>query len=872
MKNLTPAMRQYLEIKEKHKDAILFYRMGDFYEMFFEDAVTASGVLEITLTSRNKGKEDSVPLCGIPYHAASPYIAKLIEKGFKVAICEQIEDPRQAKGIVKRAVVRVVTPGLVLDAENLTAKENNFLAAFSVMGNLAGLAFLDISTGEFRVAESGDPEFLLNEIFSRDFKELLVGEAFKKTRLFKTFSSKSFSCLVNELSAEYFDKDKGAACLRAQFSEDVFHAMDLNAHPAAVSAAGAVLRYVKETQKENLEHIPCIQWHETDKHLIIDDTARRNLELFITLRDNKTEGSLLNVIDETVTSMGGRRLRWWLRYPLFDPGRIKDRLAAVGEIKDLHLLRENLRKSLKDISDLQRLGSRISMGVANARDLAALKTSFQIIPFVREGISDLRTHLLSSIFTGLDEMPDMISLIEKSIADDPPLALRDGGMIREGYDAELDKIISLSRDGKKWISDLEERERRKTGISSLRVGFNSIFGYYIEVTKTNTHLVPEDYVRKQTLVNAERYINQELKEYEHTVLNAEHRRKEREYDLFIEVRNTVSREIGRILRSADLLADLDTVVSLAEIAERYGYCCPLVDGEDIIEIRDGRHPVVERMTLSEGFVPNDADLDCNGRRMLILTGPNMAGKSTYIRQVALIVLLAQMGSFVPASSARIGVVDRIFTRVGAADSLASGESTFMVEMNEVASILKSATKKSLILLDEVGRGTSTFDGLSIAWAVAEYIHDAEHLKARTLFATHYHQLTDLSLTKEGVKNLNIAVKEWGDRIIFLRRILEGGTSRSYGIQVAGLAGVPEEVILRAREILENLERGELDEIGMPRLARRWKSLETGRSEQLSLFMDDEARIIREMKDMDIQKMTPLDALTLLNDWKEKLKR
>jgi DNA mismatch repair protein MutS len=629
---------------------------------------------------------------------------------------------------------------------------------------------------------------------------------------------------------------------------------------------------VKETQKENLEHIPCIQWHDTDKHLIIDDTARRNLELFITLRDNKTEGSLLNVIDETVTSMGGRRLRWWLRYPLFDPGRIKDRLAAVGEIKDLHLLRENLRKSLKDISDLQRLGSRISMGVANARDLAALKTSFQIIPFVREGISDLRTHLLSSIFTGLDEMPDMISLIEKSIADDPPLALRDGGMIREGYDAELDEIISLSRDGKKWISDLEERQRIKTGISSLRVGFNSIFGYYIEVTKTNTHLVPEDYVRKQTLVNAERYINQELKEYEHTVLNAEHRRKEREYDLFIEVRNTVSREIGRILRSADLLADLDTVVSLAEIAERYGYCCPLVDGEDIIEIRDGRHPVVERMTLSEGFVPNDADLDCNGRRMLILTGPNMAGKSTYIRQVALIVLLAQMGSFVPASSARIGVVDRIFTRVGAADSLASGESTFMVEMNEVASILKSATKKSLILLDEVGRGTSTFDGLSIAWAVAEYIHDAEHLKARTLFATHYRQLTDLSLTKEGVKNLNIAVKEWGDRIIFLRRILEGGTSRSYGIQVAGLAGVPEEVILRAREILENLERGELDEIGMPRLARRWKSLETGRSEQLSLFMDDEARIIREMKDMDIQKMTPLDALTLLNDWKEKLKR
>jgi DNA mismatch repair protein MutS len=872
MTNLTPAMRQYLEIKEKHRDAILFYRMGDFYEMFFEDAVTASRVLEITLTSRNKGKEDSVPLCGIPYHAASPYIAKLIGKGFKVAICEQIEDPRQAKGIVKRAVVRVVTPGLVLDAENLTAKENNFLAAFSVMGNLAGLAFLDISTGEFRVSESGDPEFLLNEIFSSDFRELLVGESFKKGRLFKTFSSKSFSCLVNELPAEYFDMDKGAVCLRAQFSEAVLHAVDLNAHPVAVSAAGAVLRYVKETQKENLGHITRIHWHEADRHLIIDDTARRNLELFITLRDNKMEGSLLNVIDETVTSMGGRRLRWWLRYPLVDPDRIKDRLAAVGEIKDRHLLRDNLRKSLKDISDLQRLGSRISMGVANARDLAALKASFQIMPFVREALSDLRTPLLSMIYAGLDEMPDMVSLIEKSIADDPPLTLRDGGMIREGYDAELDELISLGRDGKKWISALEERERKKTGISSLRVGFNSVFGYYIEVTKMNTHLVPGDYVRKQTLVNAERYINQELKEYEFTVLNAEQKRKEREYDLFIEVRNAVARDIDRILRSADFLADLDTVVSLAEIAERYGYCCPHVNNDDIIEIRDGRHPVVERMPFSEGFVPNDADLDCDGRRMLILTGPNMAGKSTYIRQVALIVLLAQMGSFVPASSARIGVVDRIFTRVGASDSLASGESTFMVEMNEVASILKSATKKSLILLDEVGRGTSTFDGLSIAWAVAEYIHDVEHLKARTLFATHYHQLTDLSLTKEGVKNLNIAVKEWGDRIIFLRRILEGGTSRSYGIQVAGLAGVPEDVILRAKEILENLERGELDEIGMPRLARRWKSLETGRSEQLSLFMDDEARIIRELKDMDILKITPLDALTLLNEWKEKLKR
>jgi DNA mismatch repair protein MutS len=872
MTNLTPAMRQYLEIKAQYRDAILFYRMGDFYEMFFEDAVTASRVLEITLTSRNKGKEDSVPLCGIPYHAASPYIAKLIEKGFKVAICEQMEDPRLAKGIVKRAVVRVITPGLVLDAENLSSKENNFLAALSVTENLAGLAFLDISTGEFRVSESVDPELILGEIVSRDFRELLVGPGFKKSRLMKAFSSQAPTCLIHELPDDYFALDPGMSLLREHFTESLLDAMRLGSHPAAASAAGAALRYVKETQQENLDHILGLQWHRPDQHLLFDETARRNLELFSTLRENKKEGSLLNVIDETVTPMGGRRLRWWLRYPLCDPDRIRDRLASVGEIKDRHLIRHSLRTSLKEVADLERLGSRISMAVATARDLTALKTSFQIVPAIREQIAGVQNHLLSAIFSGLDEMPDVVALIERAITEDPPLSLRDGGMIREGYDAELDALRSLGRDAKKGISALEERERKKTGISSLRVGFNSVFGYYIEVTRANAHLVPEDYVRKQTLVNAERYINQELKAYESTVLNAEQKSRELELTLFIAIRNAVAREIARILRSAGLLADLDAIASLAEIAERYGYCCPHVDGEDIIEIRDGRHPVVERMPLSEGFVPNDADLDCSGKRMLILTGPNMAGKSTYIRQVALIVLLAQMGSYVPAASARIGIVDRIFTRVGAADSLASGESTFMVEMKEVASILKNASNRSLILLDEVGRGTSTFDGLSIAWAVAEYIHDAEHLKARTLFATHYHQLTDLSLTKEGVKNLHIAVKEWGDRIIFLRRIMEGGTSRSYGIQVAGLAGVPSEVILRAREILENLERGELDDIGMPRIARRRKGDSAGRSEQLSLFMDDEGRILRELKNMDILKITPLDALALLHEWKERLKR
>jgi len=872
MKNLTPAMRQYLEIKENYKDAILFYRMGDFYEMFFEDAVTASRVLEITLTSRNKGKEDSIPLCGIPYHAASPYIARLIENGFKVAICEQMEEPRLAKGIVKRAVVRVITPGLVLDAENLTAKENNFLSALYLLEGIAGLAFLDISTGEFRISESADPELLLSEIVSRDFRELLVSREQKISRILKIFSSQAFSCLVNELPDEYFDVEIGLERLREQFSGPALADIHPEGHPAAVSAAGALLRYAAETQNEKLTHVIDLRWHKVDRHLIIDETARRNLEIFNTLRDNRKEGTLLSVIDRTVTAMGGRRLRWWLRYPLVDPAGIRERLEAVGEIKDSHIIRNDLRKSLQGVADLQRLGSRISMGVANARDLIALKTSFQIIPSIRRSLADFRSAIISSIYSGLDEMTDIVALIDKAIAFDPPPTLRDGGIIREGYDEELDRLRSICRDGKKWISSLEERERKRTGIASLRVGFNSVFGYYIEVSRTNAHLVPADYIRKQTLVNAERYINQELKSYEETVLNSEQLSREREYELFIGVRDAVARETGRILRSAGLIADLDAIVSLAEIAELYGYCCPVVDSEDIIEIRDGRHPVVERMPLPEGFVPNDADLDGGGRRILLITGPNMAGKSTYIRQIALIVLLAQMGSFVPAASARIGIVDRIFTRVGAADSLASGESTFMVEMNEVASILRNATNRSLILLDEVGRGTSTFDGLSIAWAVAEYIHDTDSLKSRTLFATHYHQLTDLALTKDGVKNLSIAVKEWGDRIIFLRKIVDGGTSRSYGIQVAGLAGVPVEVIARAKEILENLERGELDEIGMPKLARRRKGSDAGRSEQLNLFMDDETLVLRELREADISKMTPLDALNLIHKWKESLKR
>ncbi len=869
--NLTPAMRQYVNIKESHQDCILFFRMGDFYEMFFEDAITASRVLEITLTSRNKGKENSIPLCGFPYHAASTYITKLVENGYKVAICEQMEDPKEAKGVVKREVVRIVTPGLVVDSDSLTAKENNFLAALSVSGSTFGLAFTDISTGEFWVTESDDREYFLNEIAGLDIREIIISEELKGKAFLKTFLQEVIDCRINYFPSDYFNFDEAIDLLKENFNDDVMQKIDFTGHSAMTSATGAALRYVKETQKERLDHINDVKWYNADNYLVLDNSAKRNLELFGTIQENRKEGSLIHVLDVTSTAMGGRRLRWWLNYPLVTPNKIRERLAAVSEIKEHHLLRRNLHNLLSSVYDLERLGSRISMGIANGRDLIALKNSLMAIPEIKEVISEMETPLVVSVYTGLDELPHMVNLIEEAIVDDPPMTIREGNVIKEGYDSELDELISVSTDGKKWIASLEAKERKKTGINALKVGFNNVFGYYIEVTKANTDLVPDDYIRKQTLVNAERYINQELKGYEYTVLHAEDKRKDREYSLFVEIRERLGKEIKKIQKTASLLADLDALVSLAEVAERYNYCCPKIDEEDRIEIKESRHPVVEGMGLHDGFVPNDILLDCNNNRFLIITGPNMAGKSTYIRQVALVVLMAQMGSFVPASEARIGIVDRIFTRVGAADSLARGQSTFMVEMNEVANILNNATSKSLILLDEVGRGTSTFDGLSIAWAVAEHIHDHKILGARTLFATHYHELTDMAHANEGVKNYSIAVKEWGDRIIFLRNIVKGGTNRSYGIQVARLAGVPEGVIVRAKEILENLEKGELDEVGMPKIARGKKPDIKEKTGQLNLFLDDEDHIISELKGVDVSNMTPLEAMNKINQWQMKLK-
>ncbi|MDI9570718.1 MAG: DNA mismatch repair protein MutS [Pseudomonadota bacterium] len=865
-------MKQYRELKDRYPDCILFFRMGDFYEMFFEDAVVAARILEIALTSRNKTKEGSVPFCGVPWHAASGYIARLLEKGRKVAVCEQLEDPKQAKGIVKRDVVRVITPGLRFDPDHLEARENNFLAGLCRREGVFGLACMDVSTGEFRVMEIRDRGILQAELTGLSLRELIVPEDFEERQALSTLEQSAAPAVIDAFPGDYFDPEAARDILARHFPAAELAALEMEKRPAIAGAAGALLRYGEETQRAPLTHVNRIREMTWSQALFLDETAKNTLELFQTIQERKKQGTLFSVLDQTVTSLGARRLRWWLNHPLRDPGQIRRRLAAVTEIKENHALREELRQLLRGVYDLERLAGRIAMDAAHARDLVALKRSLQAIPGIKALMAPLTSPLAVSLRERLDPLPAVADLIEAAIVDEPPLTIREGGMIKDGFDAELDEMLSLSRHGKRNIAALEDRERRKTGIPALKVGFNQVFGYYIEVTKANSHLVPPDYIRKQTLVNAERYINEELKEYERSVLDAEENSRRREYELFLRVRGDVARSVRTIQETAASLAALDALASLAAVAESHGYCRPVVDDDDVIEIADGRHPVVERMALGAGFVPNDACLDLGGNRFLILTGPNMAGKSTYIRQVALIVIMAQMGSFVPARQARIGVVDRIFTRIGAADSLARGQSTFMVEMREMANILNHATRRSLVILDEVGRGTSTFDGLSIAWAMAEYLHDERHIGARTLFATHYHQLTELARTHEGVKNYNVAVREWGERIIFLHKIVEGGTSRSYGIQVARLAGVPEEVVRRSGEILKNLEREELDSAGSPRIARGRRGSDKGRGRrQLSLFPDEREEILADLQGLDTTRLTPLAALNLIQEWKDRLR-
>jgi DNA mismatch repair protein MutS len=861
-------IEQYLRIKSQYPDTILFYRMGDFYEMFFEDAQVASRELEITLTSRNKADEESVPLCGVPHHAADTYIAKLIQRGYKVAVCEQTEDPKQAKGLVDREVVRVITPGTVVEGDYLEEKSNNYLMAVSHNGIGFGLVLLDLSTGDFRGCEVGNMESVVTEAVRNDPREIIISQELQEIPEFDSLRQSIGRAFINILPQTYFDPRDTRRSL-----EEYGHILGEGTGEKPDSeevlvAVGAVLRYVSENQRSTLAHVKGLSHFHVRDYMVVDEITKRNLELTQSLIEGKAQGSLLGLLDDSVTAMGARMLRQWLLYPLLDLKEIEQRLDAVEELIEKKMDSLDLREALKEVYDLERLNTRIAMGRANGRDLIALKMSIIRLPSVRKTLQEFQSSLLKEIRASLDDLQDVGQVVEESIREDAPLTVREGGIIKDGYNKELDELRRVIREGKTWIARLEKDEKDRTAINSLKVRYNQVFGYYIEITKTHLDRVPEDYIRKQTLTNAERFITPRLKEYESQVLGAEEKINRLEYGLFEEIRKRVSGENRRIQNTASGLAQLDVLVSLARVAERSGYRRPSVHDGTSIVIHGGRHAVVERLRPSEVFVPNDVVCDSHENQLLIITGPNMAGKSTFLRQVALIVLMAQIGSFVPVESASVGVVDRIFTRVGASDNLVQGQSTFMVEMMETARILSEATPKSLIILDEIGRGTSTFDGLSIAWAVAEYIHDAPDLGAKTLFATHYHELTELALTKPRVRNFSFAVREWNDEIIFLRKIVPGGTSRSYGIQVARLAGLPKDVILRAKEILGNLEKAELTKGGLPRLAlEKGKDIAPG---QLGLFSNEDEWIRTELRQMAVDTMSPIEAMNKLYELKKRL--
>lgn len=864
---LTPMMRQYLEIKAAHPDAILFFRLGDFYEMFMEDAIVAARILDITLTSRNKGAADEVPLCGVPYHSCQPYIAKLVQHGHRVAICEQVEDPRAAKGIVRREVVRVVTPGLVVDTETLDPRRNNYLAALAPGDEGRwGLASVDITTGEFRATESGSLAEIATELAARDPAEVLLPEGECGDRLQGLLAAVLRDRAVNRVPEWVTAADRARHELLTVFPHGSLEAFGCRDLPGALGAAGAVLHYLSATQKGALPHLQPLRSFQSHEFMVLDDFTRRNLELTGSLLDGGRRGSLLEVLDRTVTAMGARKLRHWISHPLVDLTAIRRRHAAVAELVEESLRRDDLRAQLDGVYDLERLNARIALATGNAKDLVALKLSLERLPGLLTLLAGTSDPLLSELRERIDPLQDVVALIGGAIVDDPPFVLREGGLIRAGYHAELDELRQISREGKGWIARLEQEEKERTGIASLKVRYNRVFGYYIEVTRSQLARVPEDYQRKQTLAGAERYITPTLKSYEEKVLGAEERLVELEYDLFQEVRRQVAAHGARLQASAEGLATLDVLTGLADLAHDRNYCVPAMDDGTALVIEEGRHPVIEAMNLGERFVPNDLVMDSRDQQILVITGPNMAGKSTFMRQVALIVLMAQVGSLVPAKAARIGVVDRIFTRVGASDNLARGQSTFMVEMTETANILNHATPRSLIILDEIGRGTSTFDGISIAWAVAEHLHDTAQVAAKTLFATHYHELTDLALTRERVSNYNVAVKEWQEQILFLRRIVKGGASHSYGIQVARLAGLPEAVIARAREVLRNLEAGEF-EAGAPRLAKS-KRAGAPPPPQLGLFDRADDPLRRRLEEIDVSVLTPLEALNRLDELKK----
>ena len=866
----TPMLQQYLAIKEKYQDAILFYRMGDFYEMFFEDAHTASRALEITLTSRNKNDTDPVPMCGVPYRSAQSYIARLIASGHKVAICDQIEDPSQAKGLVKREVVRVITPGMIIENELLEAKSNNYLLSLTLDSDRIGIAYLDISTGAFRVAETADADRVAEEIGRILPREVLLPAHIKESPVVEQVRRMVASQVINWLADDVFDVQRGKQRLIDQFQTQSLEGFGCQSMKAGLGAAGALLHYVKETQKQTVSHLHGIATYNLEDHLIVDHQSRQNLELEKNIRSGSKQGTLISILDKTATAMGGRLLKQWLRYPLRSAPEIGQRLDAVEEALAQGQLRRQIADYLESVYDLERLNSKIAMGHANARDLTALKKSIMALPQIWQALDTLNSDLIRTR-PSLEALQEIGKCIDDAIREDAPLTIQEGGMIRAGYHPELDELIQLSRDGKGYLARLEVREKEATGINTLKVRFNKVFGYFIEVSKAQNKSVPDRYIRKQTLVNAERYITDELKQYETKVLGAEERRCTLELELFNRVRDRVKTGSADIQAAADSIARIDCLFSLAEVADRNDYCRPRINSQGVIDIRDGRHPVVEKMISGERFVPNTIHLDNECDQVLIITGPNMAGKSTILRQVALMVIMAQMGGFVPASDADIAVTDRIFTRVGALDNLSSGQSTFMVEMEETANILNNATARSLVIMDEIGRGTSTYDGLSIAWAVVEYLHDFDNSGVKTLFATHYHELVELADIKARVRNFNIAVKEWGDKIIFLRKLIPGGTNRSYGIQVARLAGIPETLVQRAKEILSRIEDHAPDgnRVGE---SQALSGDGIRKPVQLDLFRSMENEIIAQLTRVDVNGTTPMEALALLQKLQAKINK
>ena len=879
MAALTPMMQQYMAIKEQYKDCILFYRLGDFYEMFYDDALTASRELEITLTGKNCGQEERAPMCGVPYHAVDVYLNKLVAKGYKVAICEQAEDPKQAKGIVKREVIRIVTPGTNLSQQALDEGRNNYLMCLVYDNNQFGLAITDISTGDFYTTEVATLKELYDEIHRFSPSEIICNDSFYMSGASLDDFKDRLHVSVSTLDTWYMDEAVSVQKIKEHFKVASLDGLGLTDFPSGTLAVGALLLYLYETQKNTLDNLTKITPYRSGGYMIIDSATNRNLELIETLREKQKKGSLLWVLDKTKTAMGARLMRNWIEQPLIEKKKITARQDAVEELYNDMITREEIREYLNAVYDLERLVTRISYRTANPRDLIAFKTSLGMIPPVKQLLSQAKSAELKEIDERMDCLEDIYDLIEKSIQDEPPIMIREGGMIKEGYNEDVDKFRLSRTEGKTWLAELEAREKEKTGIKNLRVRYNKVFGYYLEVTNSYKELVPEDWTRKQTLANAERYITPELKELEDMILGAEDKLAALEYDLYCEVRDSIGEQVVRIQETAKAIAHLDVLASLACVAQSNDYVRPSINTKGVIDIQGGRHPVVEKMNNNQMFIDNDTYLDNKNHRISIITGPNMAGKSTYMRQSALIVLMAQIGSFVPAKSANIGIVDRIFTRVGASDDLASGQSTFMVEMTEVANILRNATSRSLLILDEIGRGTSTFDGLSIAWAVVEHISNPKLLGSKTLFATHYHELTELEGKLDSVNNYCIAVREQGDDIIFLRKIIRGGADKSYGIQVARLAGVPDSVIDRAKEIASWLEETDVtDKAKNLQVRTSAKKKEVVREavpaeKQMSLFdiYPADHPVLKELAELDVSNMTPIQALNTLYELQKRLK-